>query len=78
MYAVLKTLGADRFRTTVAEGETPRTKPFADPCLAAARPLGVAVSSPSRRTRPSSPVPGVPCAVAWGGDRQAGAVSAGL
>ncbi|MFE6334636.1 HAD-IA family hydrolase [Streptomyces sp. NPDC057798] len=39
--AVLKTLGADRFRTTVAEGETPRTKPAADPYLAAARALGV-------------------------------------
>ncbi|MEV0174677.1 HAD-IA family hydrolase [Streptomyces sp. NPDC050803] len=39
--AVLKTLGADRFRVTVAEGETPRTKPAADPYLAAARALGV-------------------------------------
>lgn len=41
MGAVLKTLGADRFRTTTAEGETPRTKPAADPYLAAARALGV-------------------------------------
>lgn len=41
MDAVLKTLGADRFRTTSAEGETPRTKPAADPYLAAARALGV-------------------------------------
>ena len=41
MDAVLKTLGADRFRTTVAEGETPRTKPAADLYLAAARALGV-------------------------------------
>ncbi|WP_406209832.1 MULTISPECIES: HAD-IA family hydrolase [unclassified Streptomyces] len=41
MDAVLKTLGADRFRTTVAEGETPRSKPAADPYLAAARSLGV-------------------------------------
>ncbi|MFJ3669404.1 HAD-IA family hydrolase [Streptomyces sp. NPDC090106] len=39
--AVLERLGADRFRTTVAEGETPRTKPAADPYLAAARALGV-------------------------------------
>lgn len=39
--AVLKTLGTDRFRTTLAEGETPRTKPAADPYLAAARTLGV-------------------------------------
>ncbi|CCK25343.1 type I phosphodiesterase/nucleotide pyrophosphatase [Streptomyces davaonensis JCM 4913] len=39
--AVLKTLGHDRFRATVAEGETPRTKPAADPYLAAARALGV-------------------------------------
>ncbi len=39
--AVLKTLGAVRFRTTVAEGETPRTKPAPDPYLAAARALGV-------------------------------------
>lgn len=39
--AVLKTLGADRFGTTVAEGETPRTKPAADPYLTAARILGV-------------------------------------
>lgn len=41
MDAVLKTLGADRFRTSVAEGETPRGKPAADPYLAAARFLGV-------------------------------------
>ncbi|MGF0176626.1 HAD-IA family hydrolase [Streptomyces sp. Marseille-Q5077] len=41
MDAVLKTLGADRFRTTVAEGETPRSKPAADPYLAAARALWV-------------------------------------
>lgn len=39
--AVLKLLGAERFRTTVAEGETPRTKPASDPYLAAARALGV-------------------------------------
>ncbi|MFF7445379.1 MULTISPECIES: HAD-IA family hydrolase [unclassified Streptomyces] len=39
--AVLGILGAHRFRTTVAEGETPRTKPAADPYLAAARALGV-------------------------------------
>lgn len=39
--AALKVLGADRFRTTLAEGETPRTKPTADPYLAAARALGV-------------------------------------
>ncbi|WP_369275259.1 HAD-IA family hydrolase [Streptomyces sp. R11] len=39
MDAVLKTLGADRFGTTVAEGETPRGKPAADPYLAAARAL---------------------------------------
>ncbi|WAZ25942.1 HAD-IA family hydrolase [Streptomyces cinnabarinus] len=39
--AVLKTLGGDRFRATVAEGETPRTKPAADPYLAVARALGV-------------------------------------
>lgn len=39
--AVLKTLGADRFGTTVAEGETPRTKPAADPYLTPARILGV-------------------------------------
>ncbi|WP_369174753.1 HAD-IA family hydrolase [Streptomyces sp. R28] len=39
--AVLKILGAHGFRTTVAEGETPRTKPAADPYLAAARALGV-------------------------------------
>ncbi|MFF4569320.1 HAD-IA family hydrolase [Streptomyces sp. NPDC001410] len=39
--AALKVLGADRFRTTLAEGETPRTKPAADPYLAAARALGV-------------------------------------
>ncbi|MGQ4387834.1 HAD-IA family hydrolase [Streptomyces sp. SAS_270] len=38
--AVLKVLGADNFRTTVAAGETPRTKPAADPYLAAARALG--------------------------------------
>lgn len=39
--AVLKVLGAERFRTTVAEGETPRTKPASDPYRAAARALGV-------------------------------------
>lgn len=39
--AVLEVLGAHRFRTTVAEGETPRTKPASDPYLAAARALGV-------------------------------------
>jgi HAD superfamily hydrolase (TIGR01509 family) len=39
--AVLAVLGAHRFRTTVAEGETPRTKPASDPYLAAARALGV-------------------------------------
>ncbi|MFJ3225065.1 HAD-IA family hydrolase [Streptomyces sp. NPDC086783] len=39
--SVLKVLGAERFRTTVAAGETPRTKPAADPYLAAARALGV-------------------------------------
>ncbi|MFF1451178.1 HAD-IA family hydrolase [Streptomyces sp. NPDC058274] len=38
--AVLKVLGADMFRATFAEGETPRTKPAADPYLAAARALG--------------------------------------
>ncbi|SNX65770.1 HAD superfamily hydrolase (TIGR01509 family) [Streptomyces sp. TLI_55] len=41
MDAVLGVLGRDRFRTTIAEGETPRTKPAADPYLAAARSLGV-------------------------------------
>ncbi|MBE8475071.1 HAD-IA family hydrolase [Streptomyces justiciae] len=41
MDAVLGILGPDRFRTTIAEGETPRTKPAADPYLAAARSLGV-------------------------------------
>ncbi|MEV7002974.1 hypothetical protein AB0N62_35580 [Streptomyces sp. NPDC093982] len=35
MDAVQKIPGTDRFRTTVAEGETPRTKPAADPYLAA-------------------------------------------
>ncbi|MFG3103666.1 HAD-IA family hydrolase [Streptomyces sp. NPDC048182] len=39
--AVLKTLGADAFHVTVAAGETPRTKPAADPYLRAARLLGV-------------------------------------
>ncbi|MGW7205701.1 HAD-IA family hydrolase [Streptomyces sp. NPDC054837] len=39
--AVLDVLGAHRFRTTVAEGETPRTKPASDPYRAAARALGV-------------------------------------
>jgi HAD superfamily hydrolase (TIGR01509 family) len=39
--AVLKVLGADRFRTTVAAGETRRTKPAADPYVVAARALGV-------------------------------------
>ncbi|WP_329342617.1 HAD-IA family hydrolase [Streptomyces sp. NBC_00663] len=38
---VLGLLGRDRFRTTVADGETRRTKPAADPYLAAARHLGV-------------------------------------
>ncbi|MEU8569777.1 HAD family phosphatase [Streptomyces pathocidini] len=37
---VLKTLGPERFRVTVAEGETPRTKPAPDPYLAAAQALG--------------------------------------
>ncbi|MEV6950576.1 HAD family phosphatase [Streptomyces sp. NPDC051183] len=38
---VLAGLGADRFAVTVADGETPRTKPHPDPYLAAARALGV-------------------------------------
>ncbi len=38
---VLEGLGAHRFAVTVAEGETPRTKPHADPYLAAAKALGV-------------------------------------
>ncbi|MCZ4101442.1 MULTISPECIES: HAD-IA family hydrolase [Streptomyces] len=41
MDAVLKTLGAYRFQVTVAEGETPATKPAPDPYLAAAGSLGV-------------------------------------
>ncbi|GAA1366260.1 HAD-IA family hydrolase [Streptomyces beijiangensis] len=39
--AVLKVLGTESFRTTVAAGETPATKPAPDPYLAAARTLGV-------------------------------------
>ncbi|MFJ6795287.1 HAD-IA family hydrolase [Streptomyces sp. NPDC091268] len=38
---VLSVLGPERFAVTVAEGETPRTKPYADPYLAAVRALGV-------------------------------------
>lgn len=38
---VLKVLGQDTFHVTVAAGETPRTKPAADPYLQAARELGV-------------------------------------
>ncbi|WP_371619085.1 HAD family hydrolase [Streptomyces sp. NBC_00454] len=38
---VLERLGAHRFAVTVAEGETPRTKPHPDPYLAAAKALGV-------------------------------------
>lgn len=38
---VLARLGAHRFAVTVADGETPRTKPHPDPYLAAARALGV-------------------------------------
>ncbi|MFD3327521.1 HAD family hydrolase [Streptomyces sp. NPDC058701] len=38
---VLPGLGAHRFAVTVAEGETPRTKPHPDPYLAAAAALGV-------------------------------------
>jgi len=34
--AVLKTLGAEAFRTTVADGETDRSKPHPDPYLEAA------------------------------------------
>lgn len=39
--AVLATLGADLFRTTVAAGETDRSKPHPDPYLEAAARLGV-------------------------------------
>lgn len=39
---VLAALGPGRFDTSVAAGETPRGKPFADPYLAAARALGLA------------------------------------
>ncbi|MFD3696300.1 HAD-IA family hydrolase [Streptomyces sp. NPDC058646] len=38
---VLADLGPHRFAVTVADGETPRSKPDADPYLAAARALGV-------------------------------------
>ncbi|MFD7258175.1 HAD family hydrolase [Streptomyces sp. NPDC059874] len=38
---VLAGLGPHRFAVTVADGETPRTKPHPDPYLAAARALGV-------------------------------------
>jgi HAD superfamily hydrolase (TIGR01509 family) len=38
---VLSALGRDRFAVTVAEGETPRTKPAPDPYRAAAQALGV-------------------------------------
>lgn len=38
---VLSRLGAHRFAVTVADGETPRTKPHPDPYLAAAKALGV-------------------------------------
>ncbi|MFZ3592406.1 HAD-IA family hydrolase [Streptomyces sp. BH104] len=38
---VAKALGRDHFRTTVAAGETPHTKPHPDPYLKAARALGV-------------------------------------
>jgi beta-phosphoglucomutase-like phosphatase (HAD superfamily) len=59
MEAVLKTLGADRFRTTVAEGETPRSKPAADPYLTAARPWAWTPRpvSPSRTRPRGSPRP---------------------
>ena len=40
--AVLRSLGPDRFTTSVAAGETARAKPAPDPYLAAARRLGVA------------------------------------
>lgn len=39
---VLDVLGRRLFATSVAAGETPRTKPFPDPYLAAARALGLA------------------------------------
>ncbi|MFF1357303.1 HAD-IA family hydrolase [Streptomyces sp. NPDC058297] len=39
--AVLKVLGTESFATTVAAGETVRTKPHPDPYLAAARALGI-------------------------------------
>ncbi|MFF8375863.1 HAD family hydrolase [Streptomyces sp. NPDC015661] len=39
---VLAALGRHRFGTTVAAGETPRTKPFPDPYLAALTALGAA------------------------------------
>ncbi|MFZ3474962.1 HAD family hydrolase [Streptomyces sp. 4.24] len=38
---VLAELGPHRFAVTVADGETPRTKPHPDPYLAAAKALGV-------------------------------------
>lgn len=38
---VLQGIGGHRFAVTVADGETPRTKPHPDPYLAAARALGV-------------------------------------
>jgi HAD superfamily hydrolase (TIGR01509 family) len=38
---VLDVLGRERFECSVAEGETPRTKPHPDPYLAAAETLGV-------------------------------------
>lgn len=38
---VLAGLGPHRFAVTVADGETPRTKPYPDPYLAAAQALGV-------------------------------------
>ncbi|KQX56380.1 hydrolase [Streptomyces sp. Root66D1] len=42
---VLDTLGRHWFTVTVAEGETPRTKPFPDPYLAALTALGTAPGS---------------------------------
>lgn len=41
MDLVLARLGAHRFAVTVADGETPRTKPHPEPYLAAAKALGV-------------------------------------
>lgn len=41
MDAVLRTLGAEVFRTTVADGETDRSKPHPDPYLEAAARLGL-------------------------------------